>query len=128
MPKRAADYNSVRPLSQQAHYAYVQDALEQWLAVTNTPIPKVNSTEGPLTDIFYVIPTSNATGIELSVALTGGAYTKNVNYVARKAVTMGIDTFDWWRYRAANHETGHTFCLPDLYPIPTGDTGMYAGN
>ncbi|KAJ0329528.1 hypothetical protein COL5a_004090 [Colletotrichum fioriniae] len=128
MPKNAADYNFVRPLSQQAHYAYVQDALEQWLAVTNTPVPKVNSTEGPLTDIFYVIPTRNATGIELSAALTGGAYTKDVNYIARKAVTMGIDTFDWWGYKAVNHETGHTFCLPDLYPIPTGYTGMYAGN
>ncbi|KAF4782335.1 secreted protein [Colletotrichum scovillei] len=128
MPKNAAEYNFVRPLSQQAHYAYVQDALEQWLAVTNTPVPKVNSTEGPLTDIFYVIPTRNATGIELSAALTGGAYTKNVNYIARKAVTMGIDTFDWWGYKAVNHETGHTFCLPDLYPMPTGCTGMYAGN
>ncbi|KAK1722598.1 hypothetical protein CaCOL14_003196 [Colletotrichum acutatum] len=128
MPKNAADYNFVRPLSQQAHYAYVQDALEQWLAVTNTPVPKVNSTEGPLTDIFYVIPTRNATDIELSAALTGGAYTKDVNYIARKAVTMGIDTFDWWGYKAVNHETGHTFCLPDLYPIPTGYTGMYAGN
>ncbi|KZL87437.1 secreted protein [Colletotrichum incanum] len=128
MPKNAADDNMVRPLQQRDHYLYVQDALEQWLLATNTPVPEVNSTDGSLTDVLYVIPTSNATGIELSAALTSGAYTYDVNYIAKKAVTMGIDTYDWWGYKALNHETGHTFCLPDLYPIPEGYTGQYTGN
>lgn len=128
MPKNAADYQFTRPLSQQAHQIYVKDALEEWLTVTNTPVPGVNSTDGPLADVLYIIPTANATALELSAVLTSGAYTYDVNYIARKAVTMGFDMFDFWGYKALNHETGHTFCLPDLYPLPSGYTGLYTGN
>lgn len=128
MPKNVAEYRMVRPLQYQDHYRYVQDALAEWLAATNTPVPEVNSTDGPLTDVLYVIPTANATGVELSAALTSGAYTYDVNHIARKAVTMGFDTYDYWGYKALNHETGHTFCLPDLYPIPEGYSTQYTGN
>ncbi|KAF6829367.1 secreted protein [Colletotrichum plurivorum] len=128
MPKPAPEYQFEGGLTAELHQIYVKDALEKWLRVTNTPVPGVNSTEGPLTDILYVIPTRNATAITFSATLTTSVYTYDVNYIARKAVTQGFDTYDWWGYKALNHETGHAFCLPDLYPLPTGDTGMYTGN
>ncbi|OLN88266.1 hypothetical protein CCHL11_00249 [Colletotrichum chlorophyti] len=128
MPRSAASYQFERPLSQQTHQEYIKDAIESWLHVTNTPVPEVNSTDGPLTDVLYIIPTANATSIALSAAMSQSAYSYNVNYIARKAVTMGFDTFDYWGYKALNHETGHTFCLPDLYPIPDGWPGQYTGN
>lgn len=128
MPKLAPEYQFERGLTAELHQVYVKDALEEWLRVTNTPVPGVNSTKGPLTDILYVIPTRNATSITFSATLTQSVYTYDVNYIARKAVTQGFDTYDWWGYKALNHETGHAFCLPDLYPLPTGDVGMYTGN
>ncbi|KAJ0168618.1 hypothetical protein CTA2_3445 [Colletotrichum tanaceti] len=128
MPKNVAAYNMVRPLQYQDHYRYVQDALAEWLAATDTPVPEVNGTDGPLTDVVYVIPTANATGVELSATLNAGAYTYGVNYIARKAVTMGSDMHGVWGYKELNHETGHTFCLPDMYPIPESYATQYTGN
>ncbi|KAF0324243.1 secreted protein [Colletotrichum asianum] len=128
MPKNATDYQFERGLSQQMHQVYIKDALEEWLKITNTPVPGVNSTEGPITDVLYIIPTRNATAISFSATLTSSVYTYDINHVARKAVTIGLDTYDVWGYKALNHETGHAFCLPDLYPLPSGYTGLYTGN
>ncbi|KAJ0357451.1 hypothetical protein COL154_010150 [Colletotrichum chrysophilum] len=128
MPKNATDYQFERGLSQQMHQVYIKDALDEWLKITNTPVPGVNSTDGPITDVLYIIPTRNATAISFSATLTSSVYTYDINYVARKAVTIGFDTYDVWGYKALNHETGHAFCLPDLYPLPSGYTGLYTGN
>jgi hypothetical protein len=51
----------------------------------------------------------------------------NNTYISRKAITIGQDISNWG-YKLINHETGHTMCLPDLYPLPTGPTLQYVGN
>ncbi|KAL0936049.1 uncharacterized protein CTRU02_208264 [Colletotrichum truncatum] len=128
MPRRAADYQFERGLTHELHQSYVQDALGSWLKATNAPVPAANSTGGPLVDVLYIVPTRNATAITFSVALTSPIYTTNSNYIARKTVTLGVDSYNWWGYKVLNHETGHAFCLPDLYPLPSGYAGLYTGN
>ncbi|KAF5680255.1 hypothetical protein FDENT_8458 [Fusarium denticulatum] len=54
--------------------------------------------------------------------------TRNGKLVSRRAVTFGADPYISWGYKAVNHETGHSMCLPDYYPnTPDLPTGYYTG-
>ncbi|KAM0282372.1 hypothetical protein ACHAQH_003051 [Verticillium albo-atrum] len=128
MPRPSTSYNFERNLTTEGHREYIQDALDAWLQYTNITVPKVNSTDGPLTDVLYIMPTHKASAITFTTTSAISIYTANVNYIARKGVTFGYDDLNAWGPTLLNHETGHTMCLPDLYPLPEGYTQEYVGN
>jgi len=115
MPARADSYGWQRGLTAAAHQKYIQDALEAYGAAI------------PFVDVLYVIPTTRASAISFSPTYMGDVRTRAGVAVARKSVTLGLDAYRTWKSKVINHETGHTMCLPDLYPLPSGATGLYVG-
>jgi M6 family metalloprotease-like protein len=115
----ADSYGWQRELTSKAHEVYIQDALEAYSRVSNKSIPAM--------DVLYIVPTRAATTISFSPTYMGDVRTRRGIYVAKKAVTLGYDAYSAWKYKVINHETGHTMCLPDLYPLPSGATGLYVG-
>lgn len=118
MPARADSYGWDRGLSYEAHQKYIQDAVDAYLA-TRGPF-------GPV-DVVYVVPTKAARPITFSPTFMGDVYSRSGRYVAKKSVTFGMDAYNSWGFKVWNHEAGHTMCLPDLYPLPSGPTGQYVG-
>lgn len=118
MPHSAESYDWDSGLNNQQHYAYVEDALDAYMNNGENPPPAA-------TDILYVVPTRNAAWMTRSLASSFGAFTRDQKFVANRAVTFGVDPYNSWGYKALNHETGHSMCLPDLYPLdlnfPTGE-------
>ena len=80
-------------------------------------------------DVFYIVPTSNATTINNSPTYIWNSGNPGVvvnGTTVKWAVTFGQDIWGSWGYHIADHETGHTFGLPDLYSF-TGDTHQFVG-
>ncbi|MCQ4084831.1 M6 family metalloprotease domain-containing protein [Streptomyces sp. RB6PN25] len=80
-------------------------------------------------DMFYIVPTKNATAINNSPTYIWNSGNPGVvvnGTTVKWAVTFGQDIWGPWGYHIADHETGHTFGLPDLYSF-TGDTHQYVG-
>ena len=73
------------------------------------------------------MPSTSATKISFSPTYMSEVRTKAGVLVAKRATTFGHDTFTTWKYKVLPHETGHTMGLPDLYPLPSGATGLYVG-
>ncbi|KAI2603335.1 M6 metalloprotease [Hypoxylon fragiforme] len=115
MPDTAVSYGFARGLTFEAHQKYIQDALLAYGATI------------PPTDVLYVIPTANAADIAFSPTFNSNVTTHDGVFVAKKAVTIGVDAFMDWGYLTLNHETGHTMCMPDYYPLDGGPTGQYIG-
>ena len=121
MPARAASYGWQRGLTAEAHYKYIQDAIEAYSSGNA-------SRAVPAADVLYVVPTKAARAISFSptymndVRARGGGGER----VAVKAVTFGLDAYESWHFKVLNHETGHTMCLPDLYPEGR-PTGLWVG-
>ncbi|EOO00233.1 putative m6 family metalloprotease domain-containing protein [Phaeoacremonium minimum UCRPA7] len=120
MPAKADSYGWQRGLTSEAHQTYIQDALDAYTSVAGQQ-------SLPNTDVLYIVPTQNATAISFSPTYMGDVTTRSGTPVAKKAVTFGLDAYVTWHYKVLNHETGHTMCLPDLYPLPSGPTGLYIG-
>ncbi|KAF7556303.1 hypothetical protein G7Z17_g1506 [Cylindrodendrum hubeiense] len=122
MPASAASYHWSTGLSSAEHLVYIQDALQAYTANGARPPP-------PETEVLYLVPTRSAGSyMTRSMAYDGRANTREGTYVARKTVTFGVDPFETWGFKALNHETGHTMCLPDYYPYAAGlDTRYYVG-
>ncbi|KAI0179850.1 M6 metalloprotease [Hypoxylon sp. FL1284] len=115
MPAPAASYGWDRGLSSEAHEKYIQDALDAYGGAIEP------------TDVLYVVPTATATAISFSPTFMGDVETRAGVYVARKSVTFGLDAYETWKYLVLNHETGHTMCLPDYYPLNGSATGLFIG-
>ncbi|KAI1763142.1 M6 metalloprotease [Hypoxylon sp. FL1150] len=115
MPGTAASYGWERGLGYETHRTYIQDALDAYGRAV------------PETDVFYVVPTANATSISFSPTFMGDVETRAGVYVAKKSVTFGLDAYRTWKYPVLNHETGHTMCLPDYYPFNGSATGLFIG-
>jgi len=124
MPKNSTDYNWERGFSWATHQTYVKDAL------TAAATAGVNLSQY---DMFYVVPTGTAAAIGHSPTFIqdpanptwvwNGATQSWV--VIHWAVTFGQDMWTWG-YKVADHETSHTFGLPDLYAF-SGDLNQYVG-
>ncbi|KAG7149709.1 hypothetical protein HYQ46_001373 [Verticillium longisporum] len=104
---------------------YMDHALDAWLAFTNVTVPHVTSTNGPLVDVLYIVPTRKASAITFTTTSSIPVHTTRGHYVARKGVTLGHEDLKFWGPKLLNHETGHAMCLPDLYPLPVGYTQKY---
>ncbi|OLN97700.1 hypothetical protein CCHL11_09160 [Colletotrichum chlorophyti] len=124
MPKSAAAYHFDRGYSYEEHLGYILDAFNAWEKSTNTPIP--NGSE-PLTDVLYIITTTNAKSISTSATLSSSVRDSNNNFIAKRAVTLGPEDPDIWP-KVLEHETGHAICLPDMYPLTSEDNARWAGN
>lgn len=121
MPNSAESYGWDSGLTNQQHYAYVEDALDAYMNNGENPPPAT-------TDILYVVPTRNAAWMTRSLASSFGAFTRDQKFVAKRAITFGVDPYNSWGYKSLNHETGHSMCLPDLYPLDINfPTGEYVG-
>ncbi|KAM0544329.1 hypothetical protein ACHAPJ_011865 [Fusarium lateritium] len=104
----------------QQHYAYVEDALSAYTDDGGKLPP-------PTTDILYVVPARGNVWMTRSLDIGFSAWTRDNTYVAKKAVTFGNDPYNSWGYKALNHETGHSMCLPDYYPGSDLPIGEYTG-
>ncbi|KAL5613002.1 hypothetical protein FOVSG1_002065 [Fusarium oxysporum f. sp. vasinfectum] len=118
MPRSAESYNWDAGLTNEQHYAYVEDALDAYMNNGENPPPAK-------TDILYIVPTRNAAWFTRSLASSFAIFTRDNQLVSNRAITFGVDPYNSWGYKALNHETGHSMCLPDLYPLdldfPTGE-------
>ena len=117
MPAAADAYHWQRGFTAADHEKFVLDAVAAFVA-TGRALPAV--------DVLYVVPTANAAAISFSTTYQNLVHTTDGRTIANKAVTFGIDAYDTWGFKTLNHETGHTMCLPDLYPFD-GPTGQYVG-
>jgi M6 family metalloprotease-like protein len=118
MPARADSYGWERGLTAETHYKYVQDAVDAYIQA-HGPISPV--------EVVYIVPTRAAAPISFSPTYMGRVSSRSGTRVAKKSVTFGMDAYERWGYKVWNHESGHTMCLPDLYPLPSGPTGQYVG-
>lgn len=118
MPAASDSYNWERGFTAADHEKYVSDAVAAFAAAGHVP---------PVADVLYVVPTANAATISFSPTYQNLVYSPDGRTtIAKKAVTFGLDAYETWGFKTLNHETGHTMCLPDLYPFD-GPTGQYIG-
>ncbi|KAL5591954.1 hypothetical protein FOVSG1_010843 [Fusarium oxysporum f. sp. vasinfectum] len=121
MPKSAASYRWEEGFGAEQHLSYIQDALDAYTS---------NGARAPPaeTDILYIATTRNNDKMTRSLGSSFSVSTRNGKLVSRRAVTFGADPYISWGYKAVNHETGHSMCLPDYYPNkPDLPTGYYTG-
>ena len=123
MSTTAAAYNFQRNLTGELHSRYIQDAVNAYLSGGG----KTPSTPW---DIIYIVPTRNAQPITLSPTSRIPVRTSRVNgaplFSRFGAITIGMDAYRVWGSKVINHETGHSMCLPDLYP-EGGAVGQFVG-
>ncbi|KAK3322683.1 hypothetical protein B0H66DRAFT_590376 [Apodospora peruviana] len=120
MPARSDSYNWNRGLTSATHRTYILDAIDAYARVATVPTGY---------DVLYIVPTTKATAISFSPTYMDSVEqrgSRTAKQVAGKVVTIGLDAYQTWKSKVINHETGHTMCLPDLYPV-TGATGLYIG-
>jgi M6 family metalloprotease-like protein len=80
-------------------------------------------------DMLYIVPTTNAATINNSPTYIWDPNNPGVvvgNTTVKWAVTFGQDIWGAWGYKIADHETSHTFGLPDLYAF-SGSRDQYVG-
>ncbi|MFI1368955.1 M6 family metalloprotease domain-containing protein [Streptomyces griseochromogenes] len=124
MPKNSTDYDWERGFTWATHQTYVEDAL------TGAAGAGVDLSQY---DMFYIVPTGTAAAIGHSPTFVQDPAqpTQVWNGATRSwvtihwAVTFGQDMWRWG-HKVADHETSHTFGLPDLYSF-SGDQNQYVG-
>ena len=130
MPRNADSYGWQRGLTSEMHLAYIQDAVDAYFAENTTAGLDFDFADN---HVLYIVPTANATSISFSPtymdAVTARVPGNNNETIqlAKKVVTFGHDAYVTWHYKTLNHETGHTMCLPDLYPLDGRRTGLWVG-
>ncbi|MFI6470861.1 M6 family metalloprotease domain-containing protein [Streptomyces sp. NPDC050516] len=118
MPADSASYGFARGLTFEAHEKYVRDAI-----VAADPYADFSRY-----DMVYVVPAKTAAAISFSPTYLYDPTTPGVTADGARlkwAVTFGQDMWHWGP-KVADHETSHTFGLPDLYSF-TGATHQYVG-
>jgi M6 family metalloprotease-like protein len=119
MPQASASYGFQRGITFETHEAYVKQAVEA--AEPYTDFSKY--------DMLYIVPTKSASAISFSPTYlydpTTAGITANGTRI-KWAVTFGQDMYHWG-YKVADHETSHTFGLPDLYAFAATDYHRYVG-
>ncbi|WP_244178895.1 M6 family metalloprotease domain-containing protein [Streptomyces rubellomurinus] len=119
MPQDSASYGFQRGITFEQHEAYVKQAVE-----AAQPYTDFSSY-----DMLYIVPTKTASAISFSPTYlydpTSAGITANGKRI-KWAVTFGQD-MNHWGYKVADHETSHTFGLPDLYAFTATDYHRYVG-
>ncbi|TWE21595.1 M6 family metalloprotease domain-containing protein [Kitasatospora atroaurantiaca] len=119
MPQYSTSYGFQRGISFEQHEAYVRDAVQ-------AAAPYADFSRY---DLVYVVPPRSAPAISFTPTYVYDPGTAGVTANGTRikwAVTFGQDMW-YWGPRIADHETGHTFGLPDLYAFTGTDQHAYVG-
>ncbi|MFF1904330.1 M6 family metalloprotease domain-containing protein [Kitasatospora sp. NPDC058218] len=119
MPQPSTSYGFQRGIGFEQHEAYVRDAVQA--AAPYTDFSRY--------DLVYVVPPKSASAISFTPTYVYDPTTAGVTAGGtriRWAVTFGQDMW-YWGPKIADHETGHTFGLPDLYAFTGTDQHAYVG-
>lgn len=108
MPEPMADYEWT--LDEDPHRRYVQDALDAYLAADSS------RTEVPVAHVLYIVAPPSASKFWNSLAASFTPWTRGEQFVATRAVTLGMDAYIETGFKTLAHETGHSMALPDYYP------------
>ncbi|WP_371656366.1 MULTISPECIES: M6 family metalloprotease domain-containing protein [unclassified Streptomyces] len=118
MPAASTSYDFARGITFEAHEKYVRDAV-------TAADPYADFSRY---DMVYIVPTKAATAVPFSPTYLYDPATAGITADGTRVkwgVTFGQDMWRWGP-KVADHETAHTFGLPDLYSF-TGDTHQYVG-
>ncbi|AUG77080.1 peptidase M6 [Kitasatospora sp. MMS16-BH015] len=119
MPQPSTSYGYQRGISFEQHELYVRQAVE-------AADPYVDFSQY---DLVYVVPPRTASAISFTPTYVYDPTTAGVSADGSRikwAVTFGQDLW-YWGPKIADHETGHTFGLPDLYGYDGADIHRYVG-
>lgn len=119
MPQDSATYGFQRGITWDQQALYIKQAGEA--AAPYTDLSKF--------DMIYVVPTKNASAITFSPAYLYDPTHPNLVVNGKEikwGVTLGQDMYHWGP-KVADHETGHTFGLPDLYAFGGTDIHRFVG-
>ncbi|QKV96968.1 M6 family metalloprotease domain-containing protein [Streptomyces sp. NA02950] len=116
MPSTSTSYGFDRGITFESHERYLRDAV-------TAADPFVDFSRY---DMVYIVPAKAARAISFSPTYLYDPATPGVTADGSRvkwAVTFGQDMWRWG-YKVADHETGHTFGLPDVYAF-TGETHRF---
>ncbi|MFJ9842564.1 M6 family metalloprotease domain-containing protein [Kitasatospora sp. NPDC101155] len=119
MPQASSSYGFQRGITFETHEAYVKQAVEA--AEPYADFSKY--------DMLYIVPTKSASAISFSPTYLYDPTTAGITANGKRikwAVTFGQDMYHWG-YKVADHETSHTFGLPDIYGFTGADYHRYVG-
>jgi len=119
MPQTSASYGFQRGITFEEQELYVKQAVQ-------AADPYVNFSQY---DMLYIVPTRTASAITFSPTYLYDPTAAGVTADGKRikwAITFGQDMYHWV-YKAADHETSHTFGLPDLYAFTATDYHRYVG-
>jgi M6 family metalloprotease-like protein len=114
MPQPSTAYNFQRGLTFSLHRAYITDAVRAADAAVDF--------RG--FQLLHIIPNRAAAAISFSPTFLApaGSGVSADGREFRQVVTFGQDMWNWG-FKVLNHESGHTFSLPDLYSFASGGSG-----
>ncbi|MDH6127333.1 M6 family metalloprotease domain-containing protein [Kitasatospora sp. GP82] len=119
MPQDSTSYGFQRGITFEQHEAYVKQAVEA--AEPYTDLSRY--------DMLYIVPTKSASAISFSPTYLYDPTTAGITANGKRikwAVTFGQDMYHWGP-KVADHETSHTFGLPDLYAFTNTDYHRFVG-
>ncbi|TQF01529.1 M6 family metalloprotease domain-containing protein [Kitasatospora acidiphila] len=119
MPQTSASYGFQRGITFDQQELYVKQAVQA--AAPYTDFSKY--------DMLYIVPTRSASAIAFSPTYLYDPTTAGITVNGTRikwAITFGQDMYHWG-YKVADHETSHTFGLPDLYAFTGTDVHPYVG-
>lgn len=113
MPQDSTSYGFQRGITFEQHEAYVRQAV-----AAADPY-----TDFSQYDMVYIVPAKSASAISFSPTYLYDPTTTGITADGTRvkwAVTFGQDMWHWG-FKVADHETSHTFGLPDLYAFTGTD-------
>ncbi|MET9178520.1 M6 family metalloprotease domain-containing protein [Kitasatospora aureofaciens] len=119
MPQASATYGFQRGITFDQQELYVKQAVQ-------AAAPYADFSRY---DMLYIVPTKSASAISFSPTYLYDPTTAGITVNGTRikwAITFGQDMYHWG-YKVADHETSHTFGLPDLYAFTGTDVHRYVG-
>jgi M6 family metalloprotease-like protein len=117
MPQESTTYGFDRGITFEEHELYVRQAVQ-------AADPDVDFSRY---DMVYIVPTKAAKAIKFSPTYLYDPAAAGIVADGKRlkwGVTFGQDMWRWG-FKVVNHETGHTFGLPDLYAFTDTDYHRY---
>jgi M6 family metalloprotease-like protein len=119
MPQDSTSYGFQRGITFEQHEAYVRQAV-------TAADPYADFSRY---DMVYIVPAKSAAAISFSPTYLYDPTTAGVTADGKRVkwgVTFGQDMWHWG-FKVADHETSHTFGLPDLYAFTGTDPHRFVG-
>ncbi|MGW1285227.1 M6 family metalloprotease domain-containing protein [Streptomyces sp. NPDC002586] len=119
MPQDSTSYGFQRGITFEQHETYVRQAV-----AAADPYADFSAY-----DMVYIVPAKSASAISFSPTYLYDPTTAGITADGTRikwAVTFGQDMWHWG-FKVADHETSHTFGLPDLYAFTGSDYHRFVG-